>query len=375
MTDKDNKQIKQLLATNQVLAAKVKEAIDNFEKYIGFTTLDKIHKIYDADISKYIKALNVIKNKSENDFKNMNIFIYHFQLERKIVQTIIGSPLIDGKYIYITKFVLDEVEKRGIIKCLNHRNLNYKSGKTFTCGNCYYLSATAAEKLINSKDAYNTNSSFYTKKQHKLIDKYYFKYNNKKAEEVSKKEISQQDICHTNPVYKEISQQNTQPATSSQPTIVKPATIVKKEIVKKEIMKKNNDIIDEQDVLSSDSVIVQTNLRQYLQEYIDKGYITKKFGKRMWSYIYHNENVNLEMPSTGHDDNHSCDKEETINRYKVLVWFYYNYKQYLSEKDIEKFKEKEFKVINGNLRTYDVDVQTLIIEILKEMQANNNKVV
>lgn len=352
MTDKDDKELKQLIATNQVLAAKVKEAIDNFEKYIGFTTLNKIHKIYDADISKYVEILDLIKSKNENDFKKVNIFIQNFKIDSKYVQLIIGVPCIDGKYVRIAKFVLDEVEKRGIIKCLNHRNLNYKSGKTFTCSNCYYLSAAAAKKLINNKDAYNTNSSFYTKKQHKLIDKYYFKYNNKAEEEVSEKEISQQDICHINPVQKEISQQNIQPATSSKPAIVKPDIIVKKEI-----MKKNDDIIDEQDVLSPNSVNFQTKLRHDLQSVIDKGYISPKCGRRLWSYIYNNENVQFNMTHGGYVYGDSGNVENTIKRAKVLMLFFNEYSKCMSEKNKEKLqKEINSTLINLKVQGEDISV-------------------
>lgn len=359
MTNKDDKELKQLIATNQVLVAKVKEAIDNFEKYIGFTTLDKIHKIYDADISKYVEILDLIKSKNENDFKKVNIFIQNFKIDSKYVQLIIGVPCIDGKYVRIAKFVLDEVERRGIIKCLNHRNLNYKSGKTFTCSNCYYLSATVAKKLINNKDAYNTNSSFYTKKQHKLIDKYYFKYNNKAAEEVSKKEISQQDICHINPVQKEISQQNTQPATSSKPAIVKPEVVTpaisKPAIVKKEIMKKNDDIIDEQDVLSPNSVNFQTKLRHDLQSVIDKGYISPKCGRRLWSYIYNNENVQFNMTHGGYVYGDSSNVENTTKRAKVLMLFFNEYSKCMSEKNKEKL-QNDISVALLNLKTQNVDI-------------------
>lgn len=348
-------------------------AIENsskrFVKIIILKTIYNIEKHYNKSIAEYLKAVTLIhkRNLTTEENKQFAKFVTLFNLDCATVEKLIGRP---SGIKRITKDVINFCVNNGDIEILNACNINYSSGKSFTHNRCYYLPVKLAEKYLNNKDVLNTNSSFYTKKEHKLIDKYIFKYNNKAVEEVSEKEISQKKVCHNKPVQKEISQKNTQPATSSKPAISKPALITKKEI-----MKKNNDIIDEQDVLSSDSVIVQTNLRQYLQEYIDKGYITKKFGKRMWSYIYHNENVNLETPRTGHDDNHSCDKEETIKRYKVLVWFYYNYKQYLSEKDIEKFKEKEFKVINGNLRSYDVDVQTLIIEILEEMSTNNNKAV
>lgn len=104
----------------------------------------------------------------------MNNFIYNFQIKRYSIVTIIGTPLINGKYTRITDSVLDEVKNNGIINKINHRHITYPSGKSFTCNNCYYLVPEEAEKLMANKDAYNLNSNFYTKRQVKLILKYIF---------------------------------------------------------------------------------------------------------------------------------------------------------------------------------------------------------
>lgn len=344
-------------STNKILAAKVKQAADDFEKFIICLVENKIRRNYENDISKYVETLDSFLKKklNEKDFKKINNFIHNFQLRREIVLKIIGMPLVNNKRVYIVDQVLDEIENRGEIKRLGHRNIKHKSGKTFTCCNCYYLTANAAEKYFNIKAVFNTNSSFYTKRQHKLIDKYIFKYNNKATEEVSEKEISQQDICHINPVQKEISQLSISAVNTSSAATYQQANIQPAPIVKQAIMKKNDDIIDEKDVLSPNSVIFQTKLRKQLQSVIDKGYISPKCGRRLWSYIYNNENVQFNMTQGGYVYSDSGNVENTTKRAKVLMFIFNEYSKCMSEKNKEKL-QNDISAALLNLKTQNVDI-------------------
>ena len=53
----------------------------------------------------------------------------------------------------------------------HHFNKNYKSGKTFVVHSYWYIDFDVLQKFWNSKDVALASSSYYTKLQHKLIDK------------------------------------------------------------------------------------------------------------------------------------------------------------------------------------------------------------
>ena len=120
-------------------------------------------------------------------------------------------------------------------------------------------------------------------------------------------------------------------------------------------MKKNDDIIDEKDVLSPNSVNFQTKLRHDLQSVIDKGYISPKCARRLWSYIYNNENVQFTMTPGGYVYGDSSNVENTTKRAKVLMLFFNEYSQCISEKNKEKLYN-DISVNLSNLKTQGADI-------------------
>ena len=147
-------------------------AIENsskrFVKIIMLKTMYNIEKHYNKSIAEYSKAVNLVhkRNLTTEENKQLAKFVTLFNLDCATVEKLIGRP---SGIKRITKDVINFCVNNGDIEILNACNINYSSGKSFTHNRCYYLPVKLAEKYLNNKDVLNTNSSFYTKKEHKLI--------------------------------------------------------------------------------------------------------------------------------------------------------------------------------------------------------------
>jgi hypothetical protein len=159
-------------------------AVDNFEKVIIFKFFNALKKYYDNSPEKYIQVTNLLSKtiKTQDDLKLINQFNSLFQIDKSTIEKIVTKPRINNIRTCITSKVLKLVEEHGIIKRFNHRNINYKSGKSFTMCNAYVVDTKHIQNYFNNKNISNPSSEFYTKKQCKLITKFILEYN--KSEDI-----------------------------------------------------------------------------------------------------------------------------------------------------------------------------------------------
>lgn len=161
----------------------IDEFVDNFEKVIIFKTCTTIKNIYKS-IDNYYAAVKLLTKPyhtlTDSEIHIVNKFNDLFQLDKLTVEKIITKPRIDGKQICITKQVLNQIKERGNIKIFNHGTIRYKSGKNFSLLTKYTIDISVIKTYFNNENVFNTNSDFYTKKQHKLIDKFILNYKKEK---------------------------------------------------------------------------------------------------------------------------------------------------------------------------------------------------
>lgn len=161
----------------------VDEYVDNFEKVIIYKTCTTIKNIYKS-LDNYFAVLKLLTKPyhslSESEIHAINKFNELFKLDKYTVEKIITKPRINGKRTCITKQVLNKVKERNIIKIFNHGTIRYNSGKTFKLFTKYTIDIKLLQSYFNNENVFNTNSNFYTKHQHKLIDKFILNYKKEK---------------------------------------------------------------------------------------------------------------------------------------------------------------------------------------------------
>jgi hypothetical protein len=164
----------------------INEIIEDFIKVIQFRIITTIVNHYGDRTSDYNKALNNFKSAC-NDKSNLALtrFNKNFHFDSKFLQSLtrdkkgkrhldeVLSNLDNEKLVYKHKY--------------SHR---YESGKMFNKPSTFYIPFKELEclfSLANSEQSpFKTDSGYYSKRQHKLIDKLIFRYGVKKRKEYTK---------------------------------------------------------------------------------------------------------------------------------------------------------------------------------------------
>ena len=122
------------------------------KKHYG--TVDKLKAVYK----------NIVDGKATA--KEQVDFCRLFSHKKSEYRKILGQ--IDGQYVK-----LSDVEPffSTWLHYQRHFNKNYKSGKTFVVHGYWYIDFDVLQKFWNSKDVALASSSYYTQRQHKLIDR------------------------------------------------------------------------------------------------------------------------------------------------------------------------------------------------------------
>ena len=155
------------------------QRIDDLEKVLTFKITYNVKKIY-GTLDNFKKTYDAIcKGKAGSD-KQVK-FCKEFGLARDSRLGICG---LDLKIDEITA----ALAPRGI-RLQKHFTKHYKSGKNFVVNSYWYIDFSKLEELLKNPAVVDTKSEFYTKRQHKLIDKYVFEYCKKKEEKEMKIEI------------------------------------------------------------------------------------------------------------------------------------------------------------------------------------------
>lgn len=281
-------------------------AVDNFEKVIIFKFFNALKKYYDNSPEKYIQVTNLLSKtvKTQDDLKLINQFNSLFQIDKLTIEKIVTKPRINGIRTCITSKVLKIVEERGIIKRFNHRNINYKSGKSFTMCNAYVVDTKHIQNYFNNKNISNPSSEFYTKKQCKLINKFILNYNK-----------SEDTIVANNFKLKE---NNMKTKHHKQKT------------VKQKIVTPENDI--------PDTTIDITKKIKFVEKCCKANVLSKKMGERILKTFY---GINHNIKYSPIDEDLMKD-ENAISRYTILSKLLEKYSSRIDE-DERKYFEKIHK--------------------------------
>lgn len=176
---------------NTKIESYIQDKTETLEKVLTFHLLNSIKKYY-GTVDNLKKADNKIKSDIKNHTvsnKELSHFNNCFYVSPDKISKIVGKIKNEqGKQVRKTKQVLDNLIKRNKIKILPNYTLRFNSGKTFVVKTRYILDYEYIDKVWDNKEVWNSESSYYTKKEHKLIDKYILGYDKNTKHISSKKE-------------------------------------------------------------------------------------------------------------------------------------------------------------------------------------------
>lgn len=182
---------------NTKIESYIQDKTETLEKVLTFHLLNSIKKYY-GTVDNLKKADNKIKSDIKNHTvsnKELSHFNNCFYVSPDKISKIVGKIKNEqGKQVRKTKQVLDNLIKRNNIKILPNYTLRYNSGKTFTVKTRYILDYKYLEKVWNNEEVWKNESSYYTKQEHKLIDKYILGYDKNTKHTSSKKEETKTQI-------------------------------------------------------------------------------------------------------------------------------------------------------------------------------------
>lgn len=281
----------------------IDEYVDNFEKIIIFKTCTSIKNIYKS-IENYLNSIKVLSKPfhtlTDEEIHSLNKFNKTFQINKTQIEKIITKPRIDGIRTRITKHVLNKVKERGIIKVFNHGAIVYKNKLPIRTCSSYVVDIKVLKSYFNDENVFNTKSDFYTKKQHKIIDKFILNY---------KKE----------------------------PIIMNTKKSKKSQKIKTTKIQPNNDIPTED--------IFEDQLIPRLQEFIDKKYISLKFAKTFLQRI--NKSFNhLHEANGGTCTEDLFTQISKTARKNIVGYIIKNYKEQLEEDDYKVYIETYKQLAN-----------------------------
>ena len=175
----------------------IQDKTANLEQVLTLHLLNSIKKYY-GTVDNLKKADNKIKSDIKNHTvsnKELSHFNNCFYVSPDKISKIVGIPRDEnGKKVRVTTQVLDNLIKRNNIKILPNYTLRYNSSKTFVVKTRYILDYEYIDKIWNNKEVWNNESSYYTKKEHELIDKYILGYDKNTKHTSSKKEETKTQI-------------------------------------------------------------------------------------------------------------------------------------------------------------------------------------
>ena len=153
-------------------ATDVNELAEDFLKVLQFKIITTIKNHYgslDEFKAEYGRACH-------GDNRALARFIKNFHIEHKIILSLTRTSF-DGKTHL--KEILAKLDSRKLVhkgKC----DIKYKSGKKFSKLSTWFIPFKELDRLFalsgTLKTPFDTDSGYYTDRQHKLIDKLIFKY-------------------------------------------------------------------------------------------------------------------------------------------------------------------------------------------------------
>jgi len=164
----------------------INELIEDFTKVIQFRIITTIVNHYGNKSTDYNIALNNFKSAC-NDKSNHSLarFNKNFHFDSKFLQSLTRDKK-GGRHL---DEVLSNLDKNRLVYKHKYSH-KYASGKSFNKPSTFYIPFNELERLFNlaksEQTPFKTDSGYYSKRQHKLIDKLIFGYGVKKRKEYTK---------------------------------------------------------------------------------------------------------------------------------------------------------------------------------------------
>ena len=155
--------------------------VDDFTKVITFKIITTIKNHY-GSLDEFKKACSSSSNKDLKRFEK------NFHIDSKILQSLTR----DSKGKRHLDEVLDNLNPE-LLRYKHKFDWKYKSGKKFSKLSTFYIPFEQLDKLfaledISEESPFYTKSSFYSQRQHKLIDKLILGYGAKTRKSYTKSE-------------------------------------------------------------------------------------------------------------------------------------------------------------------------------------------
>ena len=164
----------------------INELIEDFTKVVQFRIITTIVNHYSDKSADYNIALNNFKLAC-NDKSNRSLmrFNKNFHFDSKFLQSLTRDKK-GGRHL---DEVLSNLDKNRLVYKHKYSH-KYASGKSFNKPSTFYIPFNELERLFNLAKAeqtpFNTDSGYYSKRQHKLIDKLIFGYGTKERKQYTK---------------------------------------------------------------------------------------------------------------------------------------------------------------------------------------------
>ena len=150
----------------------IQERAQDLEKVLTFSILQSLRNHYDSldDFQKTWKRI-IGRQASKEEGITFHKIFKHTKEEWNLV---LGK--VAGKNVSLEQ-VLPLMSNW--IHFQKNFTIQYPSGKSYKVKSYWYIDFDVLDRWWDDKDILNCNSSFYTKKQHQLIDKVFLKYKEK----------------------------------------------------------------------------------------------------------------------------------------------------------------------------------------------------
>ena len=159
----------------EYLATKVRESVENIEKFVIYKFFNAFVKYYNNSVDKYSQATKSLslaakhEKLTEDDYHNINKFNKLFAIDYNTIYSLISIPTINGKQIYIIDKIQKIIEERNVIKIFSNFTFFKKDGTRKNIEKRYVVDYKMINRLLLDKNIYTLDSDFYNKKIRKMF--------------------------------------------------------------------------------------------------------------------------------------------------------------------------------------------------------------
>lgn len=157
------------------LATKIRESVENIEKFVIYKFFNAFEKIYHNSVTEYSKATKCLslyaehKNLTNDDWHNIYKFNKFFSIDYNTIYSLISIPTINGKQIYIIDKIQKLIEERNVIKIFKNFTYFTADGTRKNIEKRYVVDYKMINRFLLDTDVKKLESCFYNKKIRKMF--------------------------------------------------------------------------------------------------------------------------------------------------------------------------------------------------------------